>query len=193
MNPPDSLVKHHTISMLSQIFTEVAKCSCCQNARKTLPRHQISAKPICNIWTTISTQIRARCLTNQFTIQREYHVCHALHTPCNIPAQLLTHFIETKPVRDNSRNASHCCAPHPLLRLQYIVLLHPSPAPTTHIPTHPPLQCPPHLLLLLLGHLVLRRVLDDEGGELVAHVHVRDIAAGLALERDHLLNNATSK
>mmetsp|Transcript_1212 Transcript_1212/g.3390 ORF Transcript_1212/g.3390 Transcript_1212/m.3390 type:complete len:533 (-) Transcript_1212:22-1620(-) len=47
---------------------------------------------------------------------------------------------------------------------------------------------PPHLVGgLLLGRLVLGRMLDDEGVQLVARVHVRHVAAGLASQRDVLL------
>jgi hypothetical protein len=41
-------------------------------------------------------------------------------------------------------------------------------------------------LFLLLAELVLGRVLDDEGVELVARVNIADEAAGLALQADVL-------
>ena len=42
-------------------------------------------------------------------------------------------------------------------------------------------------LFFLSFDLHLRRVLNDVGGELVAHVHGEDVAAGLAGRSDHVL------
>ena len=44
-------------------------------------------------------------------------------------------------------------------------------------------SCP---FFVYFSHL-LRWVLDDEGGELVTHVHGVDVAAGLAARADHVL------
>ena len=46
---------------------------------------------------------------------------------------------------------------------------------------------PFHAPLFSLAHLLLRRVLEDERVELVAHVHIADSTAGLALEVDAVL------
>lgn len=42
--------------------------------------------------------------------------------------------------------------------------------------------CQERLLFVCLAHLLLGRIPEHERGDLVAHIHIRNIATGLALE-----------